>query len=84
MDSELKTGDRVRLVVVPPYLKTAEPIPMLRSADRVQLGEEGTILGRAPGEVWQVRFEQGAYLIERQYLQPVPPNSAPAQAPLAK
>jgi Protein of unknown function (DUF3148) len=71
LDAELKTGDRVRLAIVPPYFKTAEPIPMLRPADRVQVGEEGTILGRAPGDVWQVRFENGAYLLDRKYLEPV-------------
>jgi Protein of unknown function (DUF3148) len=73
VETELKTGDRVRLAAVPPYLKTAEPIPMLRPADRVQLGEQGTILGRAPGEVWQVRFEQGAYLLDRKYLERLAP-----------
>jgi hypothetical protein len=69
LDAELKTGDRVRLAIAPPYFKTAEPIPMLRPADRVQLGEEGVVLGRAPGDVWQVRFENGAYLLDRKYLE---------------
>lgn len=71
MDAELKTGDRVRLAIAPPYFKTAEPVPMLRPADKVQLGEEGTILGRAPGNVWQVRFETGAYLLDRKYIERV-------------
>jgi Protein of unknown function (DUF3148) len=44
---------------------------MLRPADKVQLGEEGTILGRAPGNVWQVRFETGAYLLDRKYIERV-------------
>jgi hypothetical protein len=44
---------------------------MLRPADKVQLGEEGTILGRAPGDVWQVRFETGAYLLDRKYIERV-------------
>jgi Protein of unknown function (DUF3148) len=42
---------------------------MLRPADRVQLGEEGVVLGRAPGDVWQVRFENGAYLLDRKYIE---------------
>lgn len=71
MDVELKTGDRVRLAIAPPYFKTAEPVPMLRPADKVQLGEEGVILGRAPGDVWQVRFENGAYLLDRKYIERV-------------
>jgi Protein of unknown function (DUF3148) len=69
LDAELKTGDRVRLAIAPPYFKTAEPVPMLRPADKVQIGEEGIILGRAPGDVWQVRFEHGAYLLDRKYLE---------------
>jgi Protein of unknown function (DUF3148) len=68
---EFKTGDRVRLATVPPYFKTAEPVPMLRPPNVVQLGEEGTILGRAPGEVWSVRFDRGAYLLDRQYLEAI-------------
>jgi hypothetical protein len=71
LDVELKTGDRVRLAIAPPYFKTAEPVPMLRPADKVQLGEEGTILGRAPSDVWQVRFETGAYLLDRKYIERV-------------
>jgi Protein of unknown function (DUF3148) len=74
LDDALKTGDRVRLAIIPPYFKTAEPIPMLRPADRVQLGEEGVILGCAPGEVWQVRFENGAYLLNRKYLERLEPK----------
>jgi Protein of unknown function (DUF3148) len=68
-DIEFKTGDRVRLATVPPYFKTAEPVPMLRPPNVVPLGEEGVILGREPGEVWSVRFVRGAYLLDRQYLE---------------
>lgn len=74
MDAELKTGDRVRLTIIPPYFKTAESVPMLRPADKVQLGEEGVILGRAPSDVWQVRFENGAYLLDRKYLERLTPR----------
>ncbi|MGB8698641.1 MAG: DUF3148 domain-containing protein [Thermosynechococcaceae cyanobacterium] len=67
----LKAGDRVRLAVSPPYFKTAEPMPMLRPPNIVPLGEEGVILGREPGDVWRVRFERGAYLLDRKYLEPI-------------
>jgi hypothetical protein len=70
-DIEFKTGDRVRLATVPPYFKTAEPVPMLRPPNVVQMGEEGIILGREPGEVWSVRFARGAYLLDRQYLEAI-------------
>jgi len=44
-------------------------MPMLRPASILQAGEEGTILGRQPGNTWSVRFERGAYLLESQYLE---------------
>ncbi|MCG9893236.1 MAG: DUF3148 domain-containing protein [Thermosynechococcaceae cyanobacterium MS004] len=87
---EFQTGDRVSLIASPPYLKTAEPIPMLRPADKVAVGSQGVILGRAPGNVWRVRFENGAYLLELSYLAPVMPadmsvkDAALPQAPRAK
>lgn len=73
MAQEFAVGDRVRLIAQPPYLKTAEPMPMLRSADVVALGEEGTILDRRPGGYWGVRFPSGAFLVDSQYLEVVEP-----------
>jgi len=70
MTSEFSVGDKVRVIALPNYVKTAEPMPMLRPASVIRLGEEGTILGRQPGS-WSVRFEKGAYLLESQYLEPV-------------
>lgn len=69
--TEFTVGDRVRLVALPPFVKTADPMPMLRSPDVLSLGEEGTILNRKPGNYWSVRFSKGAYLMESQYLEPV-------------
>jgi hypothetical protein len=68
LDIEFKTGDRVRLAALPPYFKTAEPMPMLRPPNVVQLEEEGVILGREPGDTWRVRFNRGAYLVDQKYL----------------
>ena len=34
-------GDKVRLAEVPTYLKTADPMPMLRPPDLISLGEQG-------------------------------------------
>jgi hypothetical protein len=68
---ELAAGDRVRLVALPPYVKTAEPLPMLRPPSVLAIGAEGTVLGRRPGNSWAVRFENGAYLLAPQYLQRV-------------
>lgn len=74
MPNDFAIGDRVRLVALPPYIKTADPMPMLRSSSLVTLGEEGTILDRRPGNYWSVRFSKGAYLIDRQYLEAVEEN----------
>lgn len=67
--SNLKVGDRVRIVALPPYLKTADPMPMLRSADALVIGEEGIILDRRPAGYWGIRFTQGAFLLETKYLE---------------
>ncbi|WP_416671945.1 regulatory protein SipA [Egbenema bharatensis] len=63
-------GDRVRIVTLPPYVKTAEPMPMLRPPNVVQLGEEGVVVDRRPGG-WGVRFAKGLFLLDEQYLESV-------------
>ncbi len=67
--SELKVGDRVRIIALPPYLKTADPMPMLRSADALMIGEEGTVIDRRPAGYWGILFNQGAFLLENKYLE---------------
>jgi hypothetical protein len=74
LETEFKTGDRVRLAALPPYFKTAESMPMLRPPNVVQLEEEGVILGREPGDAWRVRFERGAYLVDQKYLAAIAEN----------
>ncbi len=71
MSDEIVVGDKVRLVALPPYLKTAEPMPMLRPADVLEIGEEGMVLDRRPGGYWGIRFAKGAFLMESQYLEVV-------------
>jgi len=67
----LEVGDAVRMVGVPPYLKTADPMPMLRPADLVDSGEIGQVLEvRALGQ-FAVRFRRGAFLLRRADLSPV-------------
>lgn len=78
MDTEFKTGDRVRLAAAPPYFKTAEPMPMLRPPNVVALEEEGVILGREPGDAWRVRFSRGAYLVDQKYLSAIASHTQPA------
>ncbi len=72
MTREFAIGDKVRLVALPPYVKTAESMPMLRPPNVIRLGEEGVILDRRLGSFWSVRFNRGAYLLDSQYLERVP------------
>jgi hypothetical protein len=69
MEKIFSAGDRVRVIALPAYVKTAEPMPMLRPPNVIKLGEEGTILARQPGGFWSVRLEKGAFLMEAQYLE---------------
>lgn len=71
---EFTVGERVRVIAIPPYVKTAEPMPMLRPPNVVRLGEEGVVLDRRPGGFWGVRFAKGAFLMDSQYLEAVPSN----------
>ena len=71
MSKNFAAGDRVRITALPPYVKTAEPMPMMRPATMITLGEEGTILNRQPGNEWGVRLEKGAYLLSSQYFEKV-------------
>jgi hypothetical protein len=73
-------GDRVRLMTRPPYLKTADPMPMLRPPDVVQLGEEGTVIDQRLQDTWGVRFQRGTFLVDGKYLEAAtaqPTSSSP-------
>lgn len=63
----IKSGDRVKVVKLPPYIKTADPMPMLKSSSVISLGEEGIILNPRPAGYWAIRFTQGCFLLESQY-----------------
>ena len=64
-----KVGDSVKIIALPEYIKTAEPMPMLRPPSLLTVGELGTILDRRPGGYYGIRFTQGAFLLESQYLE---------------
>jgi hypothetical protein len=68
---EITVGDRVRVVTLPAYIKTAEPMPMLRPPDVLEIGEEGIVMDRRPGGYWGIRFSKGAFLLEGHYLEVV-------------
>jgi Protein of unknown function (DUF3148) len=69
MSQEFAIGDKVRIIALPPYVKTAEPMPSLKAPTVLQIGEEGIICDRRPGGYWGVRFSNGAYLLDSEYLE---------------
>ena len=71
MSSPFLIGDRVYLATAPPYIKTADTMPMLRPGDTVPVGEQGVIVEQKPGSYWKVKFEQGAFLVDTSYLEKV-------------
>jgi Protein of unknown function (DUF3148) len=71
MSTEIAVGKKVKVVVLPPYIKTAEPMPMLRPANAIRLGEEGVVISQKSSNSWAVRFEKAAFLIDSQYIQSV-------------
>ncbi len=78
MSATFSIGAIVRLIALPAYVKTAEPKPMLRPPQVVQLGEEGIVMDRRPGDFWGVKFANGVFLMEAQYLEVVEPTSEAA------
>jgi len=72
---EFLIGEKVKVTTLPPYVKTAEPMPMLRPPDVISVGEEGIVIDRRPGGYWGVRFARGNFLMDSQYIDPVPPAS---------
>ncbi len=60
---DLSIGDLVFLKVPLPYLKTADPMPMLRPADLVSSEEVGEVVGLEDIDVARVRFRRGIFLI---------------------
>lgn len=69
MPKEFAIGSKVRVIALPNYIKTAEPMPMLRPPDLIQLGEQGTVLDRRPGNYWGIRFANGSFLLDSQYIE---------------
>jgi hypothetical protein len=85
MFKEFAIGEKVRVVALPPYVKTAEPMPMLRPPDVIHIGEEGVVIDRRPGGYWGVRFTKGVFLIDSQYIESVattPETDQPSAAHL--
>lgn len=70
-DQSFVIGDRVKLIIAPPYFKTAEPMPMLRPPDIVAIGEEGIVTEQRLGGFWVVHFSAGSFLVDRKFIEGV-------------
>jgi Protein of unknown function (DUF3148) len=68
MSTEFPIGSTVQLASQPPYIKTADPMPMLRPGQLLAVGAEGIVVARQPGEHWVIKFDRGAFLIDGKYL----------------
>ena len=78
-------GDQVRLVRPQTFLKTADPMPMLRPPDLVAHDEIGRVMALQPAETAAVRFSRGTFLlsIEQLTLVSEAPNNASNQDALS-
>ena len=56
-------GERVRIALSPRYLKTADPMPMLRPPDLVDAGEVGVVSEVRAADQLAVRFRRGTFLL---------------------
>lgn len=75
----LTVGAQVKLISRPPYLKTADPMPMLRPPDLVAIGEVGTVVDCRPAGYWGVKFQRGVFLLDAQYLALTETTDSPAE-----
>ncbi|MBW4695516.1 MAG: DUF3148 domain-containing protein [Lyngbya sp. HA4199-MV5] len=71
MPKPLAVGDRIRLIALPAFVKTADPMPALRSPNVLTLEAEGTVINQRPGGYWSVHFANGTFLLEPQYLEAI-------------
>jgi hypothetical protein len=62
-------GDAVQLKGRPKYLKTADPMPMLRPPDLVDSDEQGQVLAIKARNQFAVRFRRGTFLLDAEQLQ---------------
>ena len=75
---DVSIGDQVRLMRPLPYLKTADPMPLLRPPDLVTTDELGEVVGLRPMETAAVRFRRGTFLLPIDHLSRADEGSASA------
>lgn len=77
-ETPLQPGDLVRLQRTLSYLKTADPMPMLRPPDLIDADEVGEVVEVRALETVAARFRRGTFLIGRGDLRAVVQNSETA------
>lgn len=65
-----RLGMAVSLAERQPYLKTADPMPMLRPPDLVDSEEQGQVVALRPQGLLAVRFRRGTFLLPAAALRP--------------
>ncbi|MGD1850558.1 MAG: NAD(P)H dehydrogenase assembly family protein [Cyanophyceae cyanobacterium] len=71
---EITVGWRVRLIALPNFVKTADPMRMLRPPTVLTLGAEGLVMERRSHNTWAIRFEEQFYLLAPSYLEVIEPS----------
>ena len=74
-------GDQVRLARPQTFLKTADPMPMLRPPDLVTHGEIGRVTALLPADTAAVRFARGTFLLSFAQLMVVADDPAATDDP---
>ncbi len=65
---DFSIGDKVFLKIPLSYLRTADPMSMLRPPDLVASDEIGEVVGLSEVDVAKVRFRRGIFLIPIKHL----------------
>ena len=65
----IKVGDKVFLKVSQSYLKTSDPMPMLRPPDLVSVEETGVISALLPKGMAAVKFRRGSFILDLEHLE---------------
>jgi len=68
---EFRIGDLVVVEGQLPFLKSADPMPMLRPPDLVDSGEQGQVLEIRAMDQLAIRFRRGTFLIAARQLRRV-------------
>ena len=70
----ISIGDKVILLIPQRYLKTSDPMPMLRPPDLVSLDEVGEIVALLPKGMAETKFRKGTFILNLQDLALVKAN----------